>query len=77
MLKNMATACIEWTTKNKSESRYNTDYIVPDLNWVFLTMIEKRSKRRLKKVCEKSIVLTKNWFVVSNFWEFPKHHTEK
>ena len=43
-------------------------------------MIEKRSKRRLKKeifIFVKSIVLTKNWFVVSNFCEFPKHHKEK
>ena len=43
-------------------------------------MIEKRSKRRLKKeifVIVKNIVLTKHWFVVSNFGEFPKDHTEK
>ena len=45
-----------------------------------LAMIEKRSKRRLKKeifIIVKNIVLTKNWFVFSNFWEFPKDHTEK
>ena len=43
-------------------------------------MIEKRSKRRLKKeifIIVKNIVLTKNWFVVDNFREFPKDHTEK
>ena len=43
-------------------------------------MIEKQSKRRFKKeilVLVKNIVLTKNWFFVSNFREFPKYHTEK
>ena len=25
----------------------------------------------------KNIVLNKNWFVFSNFWEFPKVHMEK
>ena len=25
----------------------------------------------------KNIVVTKNWFVFSNFWEFPKDPTEK
>ena len=43
-------------------------------------MIEKRSQRRLKKEIfkiVKYIVLHKNWFVVSNFGELPKHRTEK
>ena len=43
-------------------------------------MIEKRSKRRLKKqifIIVKNIVLTKSWFVVSNFLELPKDHTKK
>ena len=43
-------------------------------------MIEKRSKRRLKKeilIIVKNIVVTKNWFVVINFRGFPKDHTEK
>ena len=43
-------------------------------------MIEKRSKCRLKKeifIIVKNIVLAKNWFLVSNFGEFPKDHTEK
>ena len=43
-------------------------------------MIEKRSKSRLKKeifIFAKSIVVTKDWFVASNFCEFPKDHTEK
>ena len=43
-------------------------------------MIEKRSKRRLKKkifIIVKNIVLTKNWFIVSNFLGFPKDHTAK
>ena len=43
-------------------------------------MIEKRSKRRLEKeifIIVKNIILTKNWFIFSNFWEFPKDHMEK
>ena len=28
-------------------------------------------------VIVKNIVLTENWFAVSNFLEFPKEHTEK
>ena len=43
-------------------------------------MIEKQLKCRLKKeifIFVKSVVLTKNWFVVSNFSEFRMHHTEE
>ena len=44
-------------------------------------MIEKRSKRRMKKkifVIAKNIVkMTKNGFVFSIFCEFPKGNTEK
>ena len=45
-----------------------------------LAMVKQRSKRRLKKeifIIVKNIARTKNWFVVSNFREFPKHLTEK
>ena len=45
-----------------------------------LMMIEKGSNRRLKKeifIIVKNIILTKNWFVVSNFWGFPKYYTGK
>ena len=59
----------ECTAKHKNKASYNTDYIVPNLI-DFLAMIEKKSKRRLKKeifIIVKNIVLTKNWFVVSNF----------
>ena len=69
MLKSIATALSEYTIKHENKSSYNTDYIVPDLT-DFLAMIEKRSKRRLEKetfLFVKNIVLTKNWFVVSNF----------
>ena len=70
MLKSIATARSECTAKHKSKASYNTDYTVSDLIEFFLAMIEKRSKCRLKKeifVFVKSIVLTKNCFVVSNF----------
>ena len=69
MLKSIATACSECTAKHENKASFNTDYIVPDLI-DFLAVIEKRSKRRLKKeifISVKNIVLTKNWFVVSNF----------
>ena len=55
--------------KHENKASYNTDYIVPHLT-DFLAMTEKRSRRRLEKeifIFVKNIVLTKNWFVVSNF----------
>ena len=69
MLKSIATARIECTAKHENKASHNTGYIVPDL-LTSLVMITKRSKRRLKKVIfiiVKNIVLTKNWFLVSNF----------
>ena len=68
MWKSIATARSECTAKQKNKTSYNTDYIVHDL--MSLAMIEKRSKRRLKKqifIIAKNIVLTKNCFSVSNF----------
>ena len=47
----------------------NTDRLALDLI-DFLAMIEKRSKRTLKKetfIFVKNVALTKNWFVVGNF----------
>ena len=79
MLKSIATARSECTTKHENKASYNTDYIVPDLidffgdDW-------KEIKTQTEKeifIIVKNIVLTKNWFVVSNFWELPKHHTKK
>ena len=79
MLKSIATACSECIAKHGNKASYNTDYIA--LTWLTsLVMIEKKSKCRLKKeifIIVKNTVLTKNWFVVSNFWELPKYHTEK
>ena len=69
MLKSIATAGSECTIKHENKASYNTDYIIPHLI-DFLAMIEKRSKRKLEKeifIFVKNIVLTKNWFVVSNF----------
>ena len=69
MLKSIATAGSECTIKYENKASYNTDYIIPYLI-DFLAMIEKTSKRRLEKeifIFVKNIVLTKNWFVVSNF----------
>ena len=64
MLKSIATARSECTAKHENKASRNTDYIVPDLI-DFLVMIEKRSKRGLKKeivIFVKNIVLTKNWY---------------
>ena len=79
MLKSNATTSSECKAKQENKASYNTDYMV--LIWLTsLAMIDKRLKRRLKKeifIIVTNIVLTKNCFVVSNSWEFPKHHTEK
>ena len=56
MLKSIATVRSECTAKYENKASYNTDYIVPDLI-DFLAMIEKRSKRRLKK---EIIIFVKN-----------------
>ena len=68
MFKCIATACSECTAKQENKTRYKTHYIVLDLT--SLAIIEKKSKRRLKKeifIIVKNIVLTKNWFVFTNF----------
>ena len=79
MLKSIATARSECTAKQENKASYNTYYIVPDLidffgdDW-------KEIKTQTEKeifIIVKNIVLTKNWFAVSNFWELPKVHTEK
>ena len=69
MLKSIAMARSECTAKHENKANHNTDYLVSDLT-DFFVMTEKRSKRRLKKeifIIVKNIVLTKNWFVFSNF----------
>ena len=79
MLKSIETALSESTAKYENKASYNTDYIIPDLIDFFGDDL-KEIKTQIEKVnfiIKKSIVLAKNWFVVSNFWEFPKHHTEK
>ena len=79
MLKSNATARSKCKVKQENKASYNADYIVLDLI-DFFGDVEKRSKRRLKKeifIIVKQIVVAKNWFVVSNCWEFPKDHTEK
>ena len=74
MLKSIAMARSERAAKEENKASYNTDYIVPDLieffgdDWKEIEMqTEKRNINRKKIV--KNIVLTKIWFVVSNFWE--------
>ena len=76
MLKSIPAAHSECTAKQ--ETRRDTLFLI----WLTsLAMIEKRSKSGLKKkemfLIVKNVVLTKNWFVVSNFLELPKDHTEK
>ena len=70
----------ECTVKHKTTRRITTQTILFLIWLTSLTMIKKISKRRLKKeifIIVKHFVLSKNWFVASNFWEFRKHHTEK
>ena len=57
-------------TRKEGEQQHNLHCIIPDLTDFFLKMTEKRSRNRLKKeifIIVKNIVLTKNWFVFSNF----------
>ena len=72
MLKSIVMACSEY--KENKKTRQVTTQTTLFLIWLTsLSMIEKRSKRRLKKeifIIVKNIALTKNWFFVSNFWEF-------
>ena len=80
MLKSIAAAHSECTAKQ--ETRRDTTQTTLFLIWLTSwAMIEKRSKSGLKKkemfLIVKNVVLTKNWFVVSNFLELPKDHTEK
>ena len=79
MLKSISTARRECIAKQENKASYSTGYIVPDLidffgdGWKELkTQAEKRNIYNSKK-----IKLTRNWLLVSNFWEFPKDHTEK
>ena len=69
MLKSIATARSEFTAKHENKASYCTDYIVPDLIH-FFGNDRKEIKCGLKKeifIFVKNIVLTKIWFVVSNF----------
>ena len=79
MLKSIATARRECTAKQRNKTSYNIDYIVPDLIDFFGDDWKEIKTQTEKKmfIFVKNIVLTKNWFVFSNFWEFPKDHTEK
>ena len=79
MLESIATVRSECTAKHKNKASYNTNYTVPNLidffgdNWKEIkTQIEKRNIHNCKKYCT-----TKNWFVVSNFWELSKHRKRK
>ena len=69
MLKSITAARSECTAKHGNKTSYNTDYVVPDLidsfgdDWKEIkTQIERRNI-----YIYKNIVMTKNWFVVSNF----------
>ena len=79
MLKSIATARSECTAKQGNKASYNTNYIVPDLTDFFGDDWKeiKTQTEKEKSIIVKDIVLTRNWFVVSNFWEFSKDHTEK
>ena len=81
MLKSIATTRSECAAKQESKASYNADYISPDLNDIFgddwKEIKTHAEKINIHNCTVKNIALTKNWFVVSNIWEFPKAHTEK
>ena len=69
MWKSIATARSECTAKHEKKASYNTNYIVPDLI-EFFGDDWKEIKAQMKKeifIIVKNIVLTKIWFVASNF----------
>ena len=74
MLKSIATARSahqsktkqERTAKQENKVSYNTDYIDPDLIDFFADDY-KEIKTQTIIIIVKDIVLTKNWFVVSDF----------
>ena len=81
MLKSIATTRSECAAKQESKASYNADYISPDLidffgdDWKEIKT--HTEKTNIHNCTVKNIALTKNWFVVSNIWEFTKAHTEK
>ena len=80
MLKSIAMAHSERTAKHENKASYNKNYIIPDLIDFFgddWKEIEKQIDNWywLIFIIVKNIVLSKNLFVVSNFWEIPKHDT--
>ena len=62
------------SVQQKTKAMRATTYAILFLIWMTLSkMIEKRSEHRLKKeifIFVKNIVLSKNWFVASIFYEF-------
>ena len=80
MLKSIATARSECTATQENKASYSTYYTVPDLIDFFgddWKEVKTQTEKKEIFAIVKNTVLTKNWFVVSNFWEFPKDHTEK
>ena len=68
------------SAKQENKASYNTDYNVPSLTGFFGDDCKKIKRQTEKKeifIFVKNIVLTKNWFIVRNFSEFPKDNTEK
>ena len=80
----MCWKALQWpvvSAQQNTKTRWATTQTTLFLVWLtFLVMIKKRSKHRLKEekfTIVKSVALTINCFVVSNFWGFPKDHIEK
>ena len=56
MLKSIATACSEFTTKDENKASYNTDYIVPGLIDFFgndWKKIRTKTEKRNNYICKK------------------------
>ena len=80
MLKSIPTARSECTAKNTSTRPATIQTTLFVILLTSFAMIKKRLKRKLETEIfriVKNIVLTKNWFVESNFFELPELHMEK
>ena len=74
MLKSTATA-----NKTRKQGELEHRLHCSWFDWFFWQWLKKDQNTDWKKksIFVKNIVLTKNWFVVSIFYEFPEHYIEK
>ena len=61
----------------ENKVRYSTDFIVSDFTDFFDGDQKRKRDQSTDRKKIKNIALSKYWFVVSIFYEFPEHHMEK